>query len=152
VTECLRRNAIPTLKTPVSDPPHSTGDPVYLDLVHAAVGQASASQNFDGNGPAVRYHAGFGTQSVTLPGLNEAIVGLTPEPILGSRPRKPAQQPPFRSDVPCVTQQPPNLAAETGPAPQQARIRTAAERVELTPRQLRANVRRAADAIAEALR
>ena len=43
VTECLRRNAIPTLKTPVVDPPHSTGDPVYLDLVHSLPGQVSAA-------------------------------------------------------------------------------------------------------------
>ena len=58
VTECLRVNAVPTLKKQIDDPPHSTGEPVYRELLYAVVGLASASQNFDGNGPAVRYHAG----------------------------------------------------------------------------------------------
>ena len=112
VTECLRRNAIPTLKTKIDDPPHSTGDPVYLDLVHSLPGQASASQNFDGNGQSIRYHAGFGGNSFTfgpLPGTTEPITGTSSEPIIGSRPRLPDKQPPFRPDVACQTQQRPNL-------------------------------------------
>ena len=120
VTECLRRNALPTLFNSVDDPPLTREGPVYRGLLYGVVGLSSASQNFDANGPAVRYHAGFGDQTVTvgrLPGTNEALVGLSDEPLLGSRPRKPSQRPPFRPDVPCVSQQPVNLAAETGPAP-----------------------------------
>src|SRR4029079_17822209 len=112
VTECLRRNAIPTLKTKIDDPPTSTGDPVYLDLVHSLPGQASAAQNFDGNGQAIRYHAGFGANSFTLgplPGTTEPITGTSNEPIIGSRPKLPAHQPPFRPNVPCVSQKPPDL-------------------------------------------
>lgn len=118
VTECVRRNALPTLLSPIEDPPHSTGVPVYQELLYGMTGLSSASQNFDGNGPAVRYHAGFGDQTVTvgrLPGTNEALVGLSDEPILGSRPKRPAERPPFRPDVPCITQERVNLAAETGP-------------------------------------
>ena len=54
------------------DPPLTTGEPVYRELLDVTVGLASASQNFTGNGPAVRYHAGFGDQLVTtgkVPGL-----------------------------------------------------------------------------------
>ncbi|MEX2195181.1 MAG: MlaD family protein [Thermoleophilaceae bacterium] len=122
ITECLRRNALPTLKQPVDDPPHTTDEPVYRELLYSLVGLASASQNFDGNGPAVRYHAGLGEQTITtgrLPGTNELIFGLTDTPLLGSRPRFPGAQPPFRPDVPCVSQDPPDLEAETGPAPLQ---------------------------------
>ena len=125
VTECLRRNAVPTLKTEIDDPPNSTGEPVYRELLYGVVGLASASQNFDGNGPAVRYHAGGGDTSVTtgeVPSIGESLVGLTDEPILGSRPRWTGVRPPFRPDVPCTSQDPPNLSAETGPAPQQRRI------------------------------
>jgi len=123
VTECLRINGVPTLKTPIEDPPHSTGEPVYRDLLHALPGQAGVAQNFDGNGPAVRYHAGLGDRTVTtsLPG-SEPIFGLTSEPILGSRPRFTNQLPPFRPDVPCISQQPPDLRAETGPAPEQREV------------------------------
>jgi virulence factor Mce-like protein len=122
VTECLRINGVPTLKTPIDDPPHSTGEPVYRDLLHALPGQAGIAQNFDGNGPAVRFHAGFGDRTVTtsLPGVTETIYALAAEPIIGSRPRFTDQLPPFRPDVPCVSQDPPNLEAETGPAPAQS--------------------------------
>jgi len=125
VTECLRLNAVPTLKTPIEDPPNSTGEPVYRELLYGTVGLASASQNFDGNGPAVRYHAGGGENVVTtgrVPSIGESLVGLTDEPILGSRPRWTGVRPPFRPDVPCISQEPPDLRAETGPAPQQQRV------------------------------
>jgi ABC-type transporter Mla subunit MlaD len=125
VTECARRNVVPTLTSEIEDPPNSTGEPVYRELLYGAVGLSSASQNFDGNGPAVRYHAGFGDTTVTtgqVQSVGEALVGLTSEPILGSRPRWTGVRPPFRPDVPCVSQEPPDLRAETGPAPQQRRI------------------------------
>jgi phospholipid/cholesterol/gamma-HCH transport system substrate-binding protein len=135
VTECLRRNAIPTLKTPIDDPPHTTGDPVYLDLVHSYPGQASAAQNFDGNGTAIRYHAGFGGNSFTLgplPGTTEPITGTSSEPIIGSRPELPDKQPPFRPDVPCQTQARPDLRARTGPAPIQTASKARAARPKAT--------------------
>ena len=125
VTECLRLNALPTLTSTIDDPPNSTGEPIYRELLYGVVGLSSASQNFDGNGPAVRYHAGGGDTTVTtgnVPSIGESLVGLTDEPILGSRPRWTGVRPPFRPDVPCITQDPPNLAAETGPAPTQQRV------------------------------
>ena len=150
VTECLRRNAIPTLKTKIDDPPHSTGDPVYLDLVHSLPGQASASQNFDGNGPSIRYHAGFGGNSISfgpLPGTTEPITGTSSEPIIGSRPALPDRQPPFRPDVRCDTQQRPSLVAETGPAPRQTASSRSVPRLKpTTPAKINAELRRKAAA------
>jgi ABC-type transporter Mla subunit MlaD len=121
-TECLRRIAVPTLKSSVVDPPLTTGRPVYRELLSILVGLASASQNFTADGPAVRYHAGFGDQLVTTgraPSAGEPLVGLTEEPLLGSRPRFTASPPPLRPDARCVDQEPPDLTAETGPAPRQ---------------------------------
>jgi hypothetical protein len=131
VMDCLRRNAIPALQTPVDDPPLTTGDPPYRELLHGLVGLASASQDFDGNGPAVRYHAGFGDQLVSfgsVPTVGEPLVGLGSEPLIGSRPRPPAEQPPYRPGVPCRTQQPPDLKAATGPAPEQRKVALGAAR------------------------
>jgi hypothetical protein len=125
ITECVRTNALPTLKKSVVDPPLTTGLPVYRELLDAMVGLASASQDFTGDGQAVRYHAGFGDQLVTtgkLPGLSEPLVGLTQEPLIGSRPRFTGTLPPFRPDVACGSQQPPNLDAQTGPAERQRRL------------------------------
>jgi virulence factor Mce-like protein len=149
VTECLRRNAIPTLKSEIVDPPHSTGDPVYQDLLHSLPGQASASQNFDGNGQAIRYHLGTGGNSFTLgplPGTTEPITGTSAEPIIGSRPKLPNDQPPFRPDVPCSTQQRPDLRAETGPAPQQSSTRSRSRRRRTTLRRIQKQLRRRAKA------
>jgi hypothetical protein len=123
VTECLRKNALPTLETPVDDGPLSSGKAPYLELLYATVGLASASQNYTADGPAVRYHAGFGDQTVSTGklsgGADGPLVGLTSEPILGSRPKFTNVKPPYRPDVPCATQKLPDLHAETGPAPPQ---------------------------------
>ena len=124
VTECLRTNAVPTLKKSVDDGPLSTGLPAYRELLDSIVGLAGASQNFDGNGPALRYHAGFGDEVVSLgQGSPEgALAGLTSEPILGSRPAYTGVRPPFRPDVPCGQNQPPDLKAATGPPPPERRL------------------------------
>jgi hypothetical protein len=120
--DCLTDKAIPVLKEEIEDPPLSTGQPVYRDLLYSLVGQTSQGQNFDGNGTAVRYHVGFGDRTVTLqPERGEPIVGLTSEPVLGSRPRYTGELPPFRPDVPCASQDRVDLTAETGPAPQQGK-------------------------------
>jgi phospholipid/cholesterol/gamma-HCH transport system substrate-binding protein len=124
VTDCARRNVVPTLKKVIDDPPLTDGRPevpIYLEIMNGFVGLASASQNFDGNGANLRYHAGFGDESFgtgTIPSVGEALVGVTSEPLLGSRPRYTGVIPPYRPDVPCRTQDLPDLnGAETGPAP-----------------------------------
>ena len=122
VTECTRRNVLPTLTSVIDDPPLTTGRPplpVYRELLNGLVGQASGSQNFNGNGPALRYHAGFGDESFGtgyVPSAGEAVVGVTSEPLLGSRPRFTGRVPPYRGDVPCESQKRPDLRAELGPA------------------------------------
>jgi virulence factor Mce-like protein len=124
VTDCARRNVVPTLKTVVNDPPLTDGRPelpIYRELLNGLIGLSSASQNFDGNGTSLRYHAGFGDETFgtgTVPSVGEALVGVTSEPLLGSRPRYTAAIPPYRPDAPCRDQKPPDLnSAETGPAP-----------------------------------
>jgi phospholipid/cholesterol/gamma-HCH transport system substrate-binding protein len=113
VTECVRGHATPVLKSKVDDGAHSTGLPVYKELLDANVGLASASQNFDGDGPAVRYNGGYGDQLFSTGKLPSGarLLGTSAQPLLGSRPRTPAHQPPFRPDVPCTSQDLPNLEA-----------------------------------------
>jgi virulence factor Mce-like protein len=120
--DCVRDNVLPVLKDSVVDPPLTTGRPrlpVYRDLLNGITSQGSGSQNFDGNGPSLRYHSGFGDESFGtgfVPSVGEAVVGVTPEPLLGSRPRFTGQIPPYRPNVPCRTQKRVDLTAETGPA------------------------------------
>ena len=119
VTECARRNVLPPAYSQIDDGDLSAPYPVYSELFHGWVGLASAVQNFDGDGHAVRYHAGFGDQTFTtgqVSGLTEPLVGVTENPILGTRPRKPSSPPPFRPDAPCFKQERVNLHAPTGAA------------------------------------
>src|SRR5207249_7523071 len=109
VTECARRKVLPPLTSTIQDGDHTAPYPVYSELFHGWVGLASGVQNFDGDGHAVRYHAGFGDQTFTtgkVAGLAEPLVGVTENPLLGSRPKKPAGLPPFKPNVPCITQKP----------------------------------------------
>jgi phospholipid/cholesterol/gamma-HCH transport system substrate-binding protein len=116
-TSCLLHNAVPTLKTSVEDGAFTTGQPVYRELLYSLTGLASASRNFDGNGYATRYYAGFGDELVSTPfgSPSAKLVGLFDDSISGSRPAKPPEAPPLRPDVPCTQDAPANLDAATGP-------------------------------------
>lgn len=114
---CLLHNALPNLKTPLDDGALSTGQPWYREILYDLTGLSSASRNFDGNGFATRYYAGFGDELLTTPfgRASDRLFALADQPIAGSRPRKPDQAPPLRPDVPCTQDAPPDLAAQTGP-------------------------------------
>ena len=127
VTDCVERNALPVLNGKLEDGALSTGQPAWQELLSGMVGLASASQNFDGNGPAVRYHGGYGDQLFStgqVPQVGQ-LFGLSEEPLIGSRPPwpGPGKQPPFRPDVPCTSQKVADLRAGMTPAPAQRRGR-----------------------------
>jgi virulence factor Mce-like protein len=128
VTECVRRNVLPAITSSVDDPPLTAGKPelpIYRELLNGLVGTSSGSQNFDGNGPELRYLSGFGDVGVRTANVLSAggpLVGATSEPILGSRPRFTNQLPPIRTDRPCVSQAKPDLRADTGPPPDQRQL------------------------------
>lgn len=114
---CLLDNAVPTLLSPVEDPPHTTGAPAYRELLYGIVGMASGSQNFDGNGFNLRYHAGAGDQVFStgeVPTAGGALFGTQAEPLIGSRPKFTGKPPPLEPTGPCTEQSPPDLRAETG--------------------------------------
>jgi virulence factor Mce-like protein len=112
VTACVRDHAVPVLTAKVDDGPLSSGQPVWEEIVHAAAGLASSSQNFDGNGFVTRFSFGTGPDVVSLgPAAGSQQQLFTFGQISGSRPAPPAQRPPFRPDVPCETQALPDLHA-----------------------------------------
>jgi phospholipid/cholesterol/gamma-HCH transport system substrate-binding protein len=129
VSRCVSHNLVPTGNQVIDDAggayPLSTGQPNYREFFYSTVGLAGESQEFDGNGPFVRFQAGGGPQTVQManPGGgagNEILFGQNISAPLGTRPQLPAQgPPPFRMDVPCYTQAVPNLnspvAAAVGP-------------------------------------
>ncbi len=132
VTECLRTRVVPTLERQVPDGPRSTGDPAWLDLVHAFTGLTGASPTFDGNGVSTRAGLTQGLTSVdgVIPGFGR-FVGSGPE-LEGVRPTwlGYGKEPPYRPDARCADQSPADLSKRSGPPPawQRDAVRSAAGR------------------------
>ncbi|MDX8152000.1 MlaD family protein [Patulibacter brassicae] len=133
VATCLWKNALPVLTGKVQDGALSTNIPVYQELLSAFVGLNSASQNFDANGPWIRYLVGFGNQALSFGGGQRTMAARADQPVIGSSPQ-PTTEPPFRPDVPCETQAVPELRSKphayvgeqrTDPIDKQAFRRTA---------------------------
>jgi phospholipid/cholesterol/gamma-HCH transport system substrate-binding protein len=124
-SRCVSHNLVPAGNVVIDDAggdyPFSTGQPNFREFFYSTVGLAGESQNFDGNGPYVRFQAGGGPQLVRManPGgqfQNETVWGKNISAPLGTRPELPASpsaratgQPPFRMDVPCYTQDVPKI-------------------------------------------
>jgi virulence factor Mce-like protein len=120
LAQCLTHTVIPTGNERIQDPPLTTGQQAYQELFQSAVGLASISQNFDGNGRYVRATTAGGDLRVATGNLGPEgpLFGNAVLAPLGTRPANPGQQPPIRSDVPCLRNAPPNLnAAATGVGP-----------------------------------
>jgi virulence factor Mce-like protein len=120
VTDCITTHVVPTLDTKIEDGPHTTGDPVWLDLLHAFTGFSSFSSAVDGNGGTVRLGVTGGEQTVSgvIPGLGR-VAGMQPEAPMGVRPTWLGYgvEPPYRPDLPCADQKQPDLGARSGPPP-----------------------------------
>jgi virulence factor Mce-like protein len=119
IVTCLDDHVVPTLNTKLDDGQHSSGRPVWQDLLHALVGFAGGAQNFDANGPWSRYIGSFGSQTIStgdVPGVGR-LFGGSSQPIAGVRPRWNGRNgfPAFRPDQDCTKQAPPNLNAPAEP-------------------------------------
>ena len=120
VDRCLLDVVLPTGDVVIEDPPITTGVPNYKEFFMAMVGLSGEGQNFDGNGPYTRFQPGGGGQTVstgTVGGQGQ-FFGNATAPVLGTRPARPAQRPPYNRKAVCHTQTPPDLnSARTGGGP-----------------------------------
>jgi virulence factor Mce-like protein len=116
LSDCLHSNIIPILKAKVPDGALSEDRPVWQDFAHSLVGLTSASQDFDGNGYAIRYQFGGGSEGLStdaLPGLG--VLRAQAPPNLQTRPLPRADgAPPIHRDVVCSTQPVPSLETPAG--------------------------------------
>lgn len=126
VAGCVRDVIVPTLRATVPDGALTTGQPAWLELLHLGVSLASASQNFDGNGPYARFHAGYGDDVVSLGDTTGPTRTFATRDITGSRPGwlGPGREPPFRPDAACADARIPGLDSEATAAPAQRSVRT----------------------------
>lgn len=101
-----------------ADDPFKTGVENYKEFFYGLVQQAGESQNFDGNGQAIRVQVGGGSVRASAPNpsggfQNDELFTNTIEPPVGTQPVIASTQPPIREDVKCHTNDIPNL---NGPA------------------------------------
>ena len=115
-SRCARDVVLPTGDIVVHDE-FDTGSANYKEFWWTMVGLSGESQNFDGNGSYVRFQPGGGSDTVSLgsPGSPTGrLVGSSPAPVLGVRPKYPGKRPPYNSSVPCYKSTIPNVNGPWG--------------------------------------
>jgi virulence factor Mce-like protein len=117
---CQLKVILPTGDTRIDDGAFSTGLRNYQEFFQTTVGLAGESQNFDGNGSYTRFMSGGGAYSVQTQKVQQQgspLFGSATSPPVGTRPAR-SGKPPYKPNVACHTQNPPNLdAAKIGPGP-----------------------------------
>jgi virulence factor Mce-like protein len=154
VTDCLRTHITPVLSSVVPDGALTTNRPAWQDFVHFAPHLASSVQNFDANGPWIRFLAGAGTNTLSLGNLpivgqllgSSLPGGSAGSTLVGARPQWVHQLGPgaFQPGVPCASQKLPSLTSPTAAPDLGSRSTPAAQA--LSPDQLRSAIARAANA------
>src|SRR5215211_1294352 len=118
VDRCALKVVLPTGERVIPDGEFTSGVPNYRELFQSLVGFAGEGGGFDGNGNFTRVFAGGGDLpplgTNPLPGTERRFWNPVIPPI-GSRPARPAKQPPHKPGFPCHRNEPPNLgSARTG--------------------------------------
>jgi phospholipid/cholesterol/gamma-HCH transport system substrate-binding protein len=128
LASCFNNVVIPWSNTPIPNQngADSDSDPqagkVYQETAYGLTGVAGESRSGDANGQEFRVLGGGGPNTIapfSTPDIAAPLTGIAPYSFLGSQPAKQSSaKTPFRPDVPCETQDPPNLhAGALGPAP-----------------------------------
>ncbi|MGI8460408.1 MAG: MlaD family protein [Solirubrobacterales bacterium] len=148
LSSCFSEVVIPWSQMTVPDPETPPTGQIYKETSYGLTGIAGESRSFDGNGPYARTLNAFGSNLVVLPpfeGTSDEVLGLTALPLLGARPSiTSSARTPYRRDVDCETNEPPNLASgDAAPPPEQRSIDPLAGSIDASP-ELEAEIERAA--------
>ena len=94
---------------------------VFQEAPKPLPGLAGESRSGDANGQWFRVLAAGGKNLVTF---KPGVFATTPEPLLGANPPRPSKRPPLDPEVPCETQEPPDLRSDPAPPPEQRTVDT----------------------------
>ena len=111
VNRCGLEVLLPTGDEVIQDGALTTGIPNYKEFFQTLVGLSGESQNFDGNGGYTRFQPGGGDQTVStgaFAGQGPLFANAISAP-LGTRPAFTGRRPPYRRDLDCHKNTPPNL-------------------------------------------
>jgi hypothetical protein len=119
LASCQNKVLLPFSRTPIPDPAFAdthSGEPFFEESPRAFVGLAGESRQADANSAFFRVLAGTGPTTVFSTGeQGERLFGQMPQPLVGTRPPMPPTNPVFRPDLPCETQETPDLNSPAGP-------------------------------------
>jgi hypothetical protein len=113
-SSCANEVLLPWTNLTVPDTHFKPQGNVASESVKWLPGVAGESRSGDANGQWFRVGVGGGPQMI---GFGGGLFGTALFPIQGTQPTVPNKPPPLKPDVPCETQEVPNLAAETSKPP-----------------------------------
>lgn len=116
---------------PTGTYPHGPAGRVFEETGYTLTGLTGIARNSDANGNYARVLGGGGPNIVEFPAFDGEPdkFGLIPFPLLGAMPTlEDSERSPFRPDVPCERQEPPNLEGTLGNAPPQSPAPTGGRR------------------------
>jgi phospholipid/cholesterol/gamma-HCH transport system substrate-binding protein len=117
---CALDVVLPTGERVIDEGPLTSGVANYKEFFQVLVGFAGEGAGFDGNGNFTRVFAGGGDLpplgTNPLPGTQQRFWNPV-LPALGSRPARPAKQPPHNRSFPCHRNTPPDLDSARTAAP-----------------------------------
>ena len=118
LASCQNRVLVPFAQKPIPDPDFSyhTNQPWFKEVQRGFVGLSGESRITDANSPMFRVQIGGGpnTVSVSPETVEGPLYAQTLVPIDGVRPISPTKRPVFLPNVPCETQEVPDLNAAGG--------------------------------------
>lgn len=115
LSSCQNSVLLPFANSKIPDPdfPKNSGT-FYQQASHALVGLAGESRISDPNSGMFHVEVGAGPLTIAqTDGAGQQIFGQSAFPVEATRPAKPDSRPVDRPNVPCETQQPPDLHAPT---------------------------------------
>jgi phospholipid/cholesterol/gamma-HCH transport system substrate-binding protein len=118
LSSCSNNVLVPWRDDTVPDEQFPASGKVFQEQVKWMPGIAAESRGFDANGQFVK---SLGNGAEYAYPLNDGRLFVTGLPLQGVNPPK-AGQPPLRSDVPCETQEPPDLRSEPQDPPPAKRV------------------------------
>jgi phospholipid/cholesterol/gamma-HCH transport system substrate-binding protein len=127
LSSCQANNVLPITESTIQDPEIPAQGKVYEEGLRALPGLAGESRSFDANGQYTKTLVQSANFAYALP---RGQFFFTGRPLVSINPPKAARQPAYRNDVPCETQDKPDLRTrpQTPPTPTRLDHTTAASR------------------------
>ena len=125
LASCTTNVLVPFGDSKLVDEAFPTHGPVYQDMAKFLPGLAGESRSFDANS---QWFKVLGTGGAETFNLGDGLFGTLAEPIVGNNPPPIRERPPLKPEIPCETQEPPDLRSIPKGPPASVNTRTAAAR------------------------